>query len=42
MNEWMNFYTDMGLAHAELPLGTCLRKENRPGNKNLLLSVRLL
>jgi hypothetical protein len=32
----------VGIAHAELLLVTCLRKENPPGNKNHLLSVRLL
>jgi hypothetical protein len=38
----MNSYTDVGGAHAELLLVTWLRKENPPGNKNLLLLVHLL
>ncbi len=31
----MNSYTDEGVAHAELLLVTCLRKENPPGNEKL-------
>jgi hypothetical protein len=42
LNEGMNSYTDVGVAHAELLLVTCLRKENLLRNKNLLLSVYLL
>jgi hypothetical protein len=38
----MYSYTDEGVAHAELLLVTCLRKENPAGNKNLLLPVLLL
>jgi hypothetical protein len=38
----MNSYTDVGLAHAELMLITCSRKENPQGNKNLFLPVRHL
>jgi hypothetical protein len=38
----MNSYADVGIAYAEILLVTCLRKENSPGNKNLLLSVLLL
>jgi hypothetical protein len=38
----MNSYTDVGVAHTELLLVTCLRKETPLGNKNLLISVRLL
>ncbi len=42
LNEWMYSYTDEGIAHAELLLVTCLRKENLLGNKNFLLPVLLL
>jgi hypothetical protein len=38
----MDSYTDEDVAHAELLLVTCLRKENPSGNKNLLLPVLLL
>jgi hypothetical protein len=38
----MNSYTDEGIAHEELLLVTCLRNDNPPGNKNLLLLVLLL
>ncbi len=42
MNEKLNSYTDTGIAHVELLLGTCFEKEYPPGNKNLLPSVHLL
>jgi hypothetical protein len=35
----MNSYTDVGGAHMDLLLVTCLRKEIPLGNKNLLLLV---
>jgi hypothetical protein len=38
----MNSYADAGIAHAELLLVAYFEKENPPGNKNLLPSVRLL
>ncbi len=38
----MNSYADADIAHAELLLVTCFEKENPLGNRDLLLSVRLL
>jgi hypothetical protein len=38
----MNSYPNEGIAYAEHLLVTCLRKENPPGNKKLLLPVLLL
>ncbi len=42
LNESMDSYTVVGVAHAELLLVTCLRRETPPGNNNLLLPVCLL
>jgi hypothetical protein len=41
VNLWMYSYTDVGGAHAELLLVTCVKKENPLGNKNLFLSVSI-
>jgi hypothetical protein len=38
----MDFYTDVGVVHAELLLLTYLRKENPPGVNNLLQPVYFL